>query len=657
MLVKKELSNIPVLPFPKVKRGKGARGHHDFALAVSRVTLARSGEIFVADLFEWATKEPVLRFCSDGENFLCSGFPIESWGQYNPSMHHDIYSVDEEPEAKEAAQLFLNGKSHRYGFNAMHVISEWIKDQNREKRWRAADRKEELMKSHFAMYPKLPKDLPDYCDAQVFENRYLFISKIQKDGQRIGRCTCCGKHFKLPKEVKHNETGCCPKCGTEVTYKGLWYAGVIHDDAKICIAHNVDSQLLLRWVNVSRTFAAPNYTREYRFDTYAYNLYLRGGKVYFYKLAPTPYCSGLTWYRGKLGEYGYDRTFIYTENLNEVFGPKYYNVDLKAGLEGNHSVVSFCDLLNNLKNIPAAEYLFKSGLPRLASEIGYMRLIPDDAKFEDLFGLGREYIPILRKLNASMKEVKLIRAAGRWVPEETILKFRRLRIPEWRIDDLISAMKDTSFQRLVNYIDKQKSILNRTGDFCLQLWLDYIRMSKHFKVDLSHKQTMFPKNIGESHDILDERYNAVRNAALAKARDEQAKRERERLERQKEQYVRKVKELYELLPTMPYVQGEYQIVLPNDPDDLIREGQSLGHCVGNGTYADDTIRGYTMIIFIRQAEAPDKPFFTMEYDIRHHRIRQLYGFKNHKASRDVRRFAEGFIQKIRIDEDKKEKTA
>ena len=651
MLVKKELASVEPLPFPQVSRGKAVRGKHEFALAVAIMTLPQSGKVFIADMFHWIDKKPVLRFVSDGKNYLCAECPITEWGKFKPDSCFDIYSVDEDPDARSVTVSFLFPKGYPYHSTALGVISEWISRSNAERRYEAENRKDALRRSHFAMYPDYPADLEDYCDTQVFDRWYIFFSKLQKHGKRDGHCTCCGKHFRLPRETKHNQEGVCPRCGAQVTFKSEWNKGVISDTSSICIANNVDDQLLLRWVNVDRSYVFPYSKRTYRFSTYAYNLYLKGGKIYFYKWTCTPYSYGNYWYRGKLGSQGYDSTHIYTNNLREVFGDRYYNVDLQKGLDGKRSVLSFCQLLNNLKNIPATEYIFKAGLPRLASELDKFRYIPDDAKFEDIYGLPRNYIPILRLLDASYNEVKLIKAAGRWVSEETIQKYRALKMEGWRTGELIDAVKDASFERIINYLTKQKELLKKRGPSVFQLWLDYINMSKNLNVDLSHKSIMFPKNIQEAHDQLLPRFDAVRKEVENKQRLERAA-------RKKAQFLDAIRELYQLLPPLPYEKNGFKIVLPQDPADLVREGQSLDHCVGYGGYDDSTIQKRSIIIFVRMVDEPDKPFYTMEYGVRDGRIRQLYGFKNKPAPLDVRQFAEGFVKRIKkYTEIREEKTA
>lgn len=304
-------------------------------------------------------------------------------------LYSDVY---ETPEDRKRVQDFFNSNlNFRSGTREMDYFCDI---NRREKRWKASDAKEYLMRRHFAMYPALPEDLAQYCNQHVFHQNYVFYSKIQKHGGRDAHCSRCGQHFKVHKEVKHNSSAPCPKCGTPATWRAEFHQMVIQEKDDVCIASKVDGQLLLRWVTAERIYSPPNYKEHYNFTTIAYNLYLKGGKIYFYKLRSNGY--GDAWYRGKLGEQYYHCSRIYAENLTEVFGRKYYNVDLQAGLEGDNHRLCFCDLLNNLKNEPVSEYLFKLGMPYLASTYRRNKELPEKAGFKDYVGIGKEYLPMMR---------------------------------------------------------------------------------------------------------------------------------------------------------------------------------------------------------------------------------------------------------------------
>lgn len=648
MLYKKELQEYPLLPFPKVKRGKDYQGSHMYAVAVAVITLPRCGEVFVADVYRWEKKEPVLRFVSDKKNYLVAKHPIQEWHTRNVGDLIRCSSVSENKAAVELAAKFLEYKW--YYPTVMRCIEDYIQNFNRKKRWAAADAKEALMKKHWSMYPELPADLGQYCDTNVFDTNYLFFSKMQPHGKRDGRCSCCGKKFRVPKEAKHNAKAVCPKCGAAVIYKAMWIRAEIREKAKICIAANVDQQLLLRWVEVERCYAHPKYEKKHSFCTYAYNLYLKGEKIYLYKLRNGFYSYGYYWWRGKLGDQCTDEAYIYANNLREVFGESYYNVDLQKGLSGKHKSIEFSALLNNLKQEPVAEYLFKMGLPRLASELQKFRYVPDDTNFVDLFGVGKEYIPMFREMNVTLREVQIIKAAKCWVGPEMLMRWRALKLEYWADSDVKQILRTVSFVRFLNYLEKQMVVIKQTGNNCVRLWRDYLNMCTGLHVDISDKSVQTPKNIKVAHDQLLEEYKVVEA-------QERAKKDMERAAALQKDYAVAINEIYSYRTMADYARNGLQIVLPEEVADLVREGASLGHCVGRAGYAERTIRGESCIVFIRESTDPAKPFYTMEYDLHDRRIRQLYGKGNKAATPAVRQFAEAYIKQIKVRKAQEEKTA
>lgn len=56
--------------------------------------------------------------------------------------------------------------------------------------------------------------------------------------------------------------------------------------------------------------------------------------------------------------------------------------------------------------------------------------------------------------------------------------------------------------------------------------------------------------------------------------------------------------------------GNYQIVLPIKPTDLIDEGRKMSHCVGS--YINDVIRGACYIVFVRNKATPDNCYITCQ---------------------------------------------
>jgi hypothetical protein len=85
------------------------------------------------------------------------------------------------------------------------------------------------------------------------------------------------------------------------------------------------------------------------------------------------------------------------------------------------------------------------------------------------------------------------------------------------------------------------------------------------------------------------------------------------------------------------------IVVPKCSDDLRREGEVLHHCVA--TYIDKVAKGETNIFFIRKENAPDTPYFTMEW--KNNKLIQCRGTHNCDMPPKVKAFVKVFEEKMR----------
>lgn len=622
MLFKKELEEIPVAPMPELD-GR-------YVASAQIVELKKSGRVLAVDFYRY-DKQFCCRFFSDGKNFTtCTEWPAQSWKEAHPRSYTDDH-VEAAPEDVMLVFDFL--KSNRYSKGSlMRCIEGFVYDIRSERSEKARNSKEELREKHFAMYPALPEGLRGYCERKMFD-AYIFIGKLVK-GKRSGICSFCSEEVEVDRGARSGQKGICPKCGKHATYRAIWIKDGIENKGRVCVAHKVDDQLLLRWTNVKRRFSPGEYVAKYEFEDYAYNLHLNVGKqrkTYFYKYTTAPYYYGCwTWFRGHLGDYCWDETYVYSDNLHEVFGERYYNVDLKAGMERCRGQVAFAVLLNSLKSIPHAEYLFKLGMIQLAAKASHFK--PGRGKkpgFAELLGVDASMKQIYIQMDVDLSEHRLIKDYGKYVSAEQIEAYRQLKIQDWENDKVKALLRNMSFAKFLHYFEKQKRLNPKYSTSKLITWYrDYLDMSAGLGVDMSHKSVRFPKNCVEAHDQILARFNE------------------RKMEAENMAFSEAVKPLYERLAVTEYAKSGFCIVLPQKRSDLTTEGQSLNHCVGGDSYYKNHIAGTYMIFFVRKSTAPDKPFFTMEVGMSDFKIKQLYGFGDCSAPKDVRAFAESFVKKL-----------
>lgn len=98
--------------------------------------------------------------------------------------------------------------------------------------------------------------------------------------------------------------------------------------------------------------------------------------------------------------------------------------------------------------------------------------------------------------------------------------------------------------------------------------------------------------------------------------------EKVRLEEERQKKFEKLNE--KRIKRYEYEDDTYCIRVPRNLIDLVREGNSLGHCVGG--YTTRVADGSTDILFLRKKSEPDMPFYTIE--ICNGRLIQIHGRYN-----------------------------
>lgn len=628
MLVKKELEGVDLLPMHCTARDCSS------TLVAAVIKLPRSGKILFADAYDKKSKRLVARFVSDGKNYLtCEEWPPKCWTQKNPRSLCGFHTVSSDEDEKRVRK-FLDPNKDSFAYNAMSAIGYFCAHKGYEKRRKAEDKKRDRFRKHVEMYPALPANLENYCENNLFTHTYIFIEKLDKKGNRYGRCGCCGERYKIPRDAKSGRQTVCERCGRPGRYRAAWIKSDIIDCADICIAAEVDKQLLLRWVNVCRGFPACGIDRyRYAFRDYAYQLYLRNPdgseRIWFYKDINTYAYSG--WWIAPAGDTCTDVSFLYTDNLRQIFGEKYYNVDLQQGLQGKNIQLSFPALLTSLKNTPTAEYLFKMGMPLMAEHAPDLGAAAQFGKpsFGRILGIDPGLRTLYTQQNVSLAEHKVIAAYGGWVTAEDLAAYRKLNISPAYQRKAATVMRKMTFHRFTKYFTEQMAAMKeKRPDKAISIYEDYLDMCEALKVDLSHKSVRYPQDLKQAHDLLLPRFTEIKNIV------------------EDELFQTKVKELYANFAQTEWEEGDYLFVLPQKRSQLIVEGQALSHCVGGDHYYKEHLGGVYMICFVRKKDAPKKPFYTLQFHLYEKRIVQLYGYGNRQATPELRKAAQNFINRI-----------
>ena len=182
--------------------------------------------------------------------------------------------------------------------------------------------------------------------------------------------------------------------------------------------------------------------------------------------------------------------------------------------------------------------------------------------------------------------------------------------------------------RIINYCYKQRAGKKGTGrTFEASFLLDHWRILNEYYGSLP-EELLFPADFQKAHEhfseLLSQRKNAKQDAAIrAQA---------------------------EKMGGYRWTDGETGLtIFPADSTAaLAKEGKTLHHCVG--TYASAMARGETTIFFIRRTDAPDVPYFTLEY--KDGKVAQNRGECNCARTEEVQAFEDRWL--AYIEEVKKE---
>lgn len=142
-----------------------------------------------------------------------------------------------------------------------------------------------------------------------------------------------------------------------------------------------------------------------------------------------------------------------------------------------------------------------------------------------------------------------------------------------------------TYRELLRYADRMwlSEVLRPSETFVLLA--DYISMCQD--MDIPAEKT--PRGLRVQHDVMQRNYKYKKDEIIDKC------------------IARRANELSYLT----YQADGFEIVLPTCAEEIVREGQTLNHCVAS--YVDRVAKGSTTILFLRRLADPTRPYMTIEW--------------------------------------------
>lgn len=604
MIAKKEIEKLPVLPI----KAEGKKRY------TGRIYLA--GDAIVMDVYkkeESCQKLKIkFRWVCDKKNYYTYLFQKQKWtsrGIYcawsgDCSFWSSSVEIPVDPESERTAGEFLKDfredtwKYRKDAANRLLHLEEFIREKRRRKR--EEQREERIRKRQEAKKP-LPGDFDHWLKTTVFKaNRYLFYDAKKR---KQGFCAYCGAEVKLDGEQKHNASGKCPACRSRVIYKAEGLAKTVSDKKQAIYLQKTETGFLTRYITAWKQSSRDG--ERYKSEEIVLATW-NGEKTWYDYREP----GARYWQDVKPVGMNSWRTegYLYTKNVKHVLKDTLFQyAPLHLWMRHEKKEIPVCDFLARYQTSPFLEFMIKTGLYRLTTEYvkSYERWSGKTP--EEILGIDRQRIKRLAAMNGGMlahewlqyeqeEGIKISDADMQWLENEKV----RVQSSE----EILASIG--SVARMVNYMKKQEI---QPKELAI-IWGDYLRMAGEEGMDLSDDIIRFPKNLKQRHDELVELGN--------EKKDQQRLKEYGDLDRK----------IQELLPEMRRYCWEnemYQIIPAAGCRELMEEGRKLHHCVGRDDYyMKKMAEGKTWICFLRKKEDLQKPYYTLEIDIKTDHILQWY---------------------------------
>lgn len=531
--------------------------------------------------------------------------------------------------------------SNEDGFTALISAQDAILARKRLDKQRI---KEQHILDRMEGIKSLPRSLKGWVHRSVMP-AYFFYDYVKGSRNVSGVCSACGHEIRLSC-VKQGAKKTCTHCKKEIICKPRSRRGSnMYDRDTVQVLQNTgNGELLLRIIKIYYN---------YKNDIPEINIYenarhfvhqdAESGRVridsYYYA-----YHSGILtdWKEGER-----PRSSMFYEGFESDASGHLYTKNLPDALVGTPwQYCPIADFYNHCSkpllvprflsaylNHPALEHLVKTGFYAVVNDLvySYQESCLDESQHRThrILGVNAEDIDFLRSIDLDMEELKIYQKyAGLKGRQELII---------WQIQneisrDVLPILKHMTPHKAMRYLDSQYEFLcfrktkygaqrYKNMQDLVSEYRDYLEICRKLAYDLKNSFVKYPADLQKAHDKASKR--------LKYKTDAQAKR----------QFIAVYKSIAR---KYDFEKDGMKIVCPTMPDDVVKEGHALHHCVGS--YTDRIVNHEYVILFLRQCSDPEKSFYTIE--IRGIQIVQVRGAGNCAATPEVDKFIKAWEQRV-----------
>ena len=267
-----------------------------------------------------------------------------------------------------------------------------------------------------------------------------------------------------------------------------------------------------------------------------------------------------------------------------------------------------------------AEFLRHPGI-EILQKSGFFNIVE-----EKIAGKGCKYInwngtDLKSVLRSSKGEIKHMRDKCYSIYDIERWKMLKNSIPDVSIQEFEKLSTSYYIESSLRTLEQAELNNRNTITFCIRNnirlndYADYIEDCIKLERDVGERRIARPRDFQNVHQRL---------ADLVKVH---------LTEIQKKQFTVNEKKISAM--EEPYISGDYMIRPAEDSMELNKESEALNHCVRK--YTPRVVNGSCAILFIRELQNPDKPFYTLELNPMR-KIVQVRGKNNCSTTPEVDAF-------------------
>lgn len=485
----------------------------------------------------------------------------------------------------------------------------------------------------------IPEEVYNLADDEfsAYDNEIFFYGKvINSDGWRgfdsinedkyYSVCPSCGKLFQHKKKPHNGDSVKCTHCS---------YSGIAYDfrDPTLTVDSPISFIAYLEYIDggfVLRLFNSILDYSEREFDDYE--------KLSCYPGIATKEVGREYWLNGEYYYYlnvsqdPYDETEFVEVEASDISDEDYwiYNYDneydpMSSALTDD---IKYNDPYKSVSCIEALTRRIPYRAFKTLQKYGFTALAKDSVCVLGYFSNSTKICEVLRyDYNKLKGKFRIDEISIAYLEHIRSLELYGIEVSEENAD-IIARLGDNATKILS--LDKPKKVFKylrnqarKNGGASARDFVDYIGECEKLGYDIKEPSVLYPSDLGIAHRRTSGLVKIENNLAIEQA----------------------IQVKYEQLhKACEWSNDKYAIIMPKCADEIITEGATLNHCVGN--YCERVAKDESIILFLRKLGELDKPFYTVEIrpNMNKFEFVQCRGYKNADPPKDIYDIVDNFLE-------------